>query len=168
VHDLLDLLQNPAMRTLLLSVACVLLSACLCVCMPMAAHAALGGNAATVQADAAAMRGTARTTSMLSYDIRDISTDSAERIREFVSRNGTVFAVTWTGPVLPDLKTLLGDHFSAYAAALASISQRGQRRYVRVSTGNLVVESSGHMRAFIGRAYLTALLPVGVSAADLR
>ena len=37
-----------------------------------------------------------------------------------------------------------------------------------ISSPDLVVESSGHMRAYVGRAYLPLLVPTGASTADLR
>jgi HEAT repeat protein len=155
------------MRGPVLSVGGLLLGVCVSLCTPMSVRASLGGNAASVQADADAAPATVRLATLNSYDVREIATSDIGRIREFLSRDGTVFAVSWTGPVMPDLKTLLGVHFAPYAAALAGMNQKGLQRFVRVSTANLVVESGGHMRAFTGRAYLPALLPVGVSAADI-
>jgi hypothetical protein len=39
---------------------------------------------------------------------------------------------------------------------------------VRVATAALVVESSGHLRAYSGRAYLPAEIPTGVPITDIR
>jgi len=76
--------------------------------------------------------------------------------------------VSWAGPVVPDLRQLLGAQFAAYSAALAARDHIGLHRAVRVATSDLVVESDGHLRAYVGRAYLPAMIPIGVSAADLR
>jgi hypothetical protein len=38
---------------------------------------------------------------------------------------------------------------------------------LRVALPGLIVESGGHLRAYAGRAYLPALVPAGVPAADL-
>jgi|SRR5450631_1561696 len=132
------------------------------------ARAALGGDAASVIADAAQLQGVDRTTSLAQYTIHELTTDSGMRIREFLNVDGIVFAVTWSGPVTPDLPALLGASFSAYAATLKGMNQRGLHRAVRIATAGLVVETGGHMRAVNGRAYLPAMVPAGTPASDLR
>jgi hypothetical protein len=139
----------------------------LCVAGSLPAWAALGGNAASVDADAATLKGEIHTTPLQSYDVHEITDSNGMRIREYLSRGGIVFAVTWAGPVTPDLPRLLGSHFTAYADAL-SAQPRTSRRSLRVATADIVVESGGHMRAIAGRAYLPAALPVGVSPTDIR
>jgi hypothetical protein len=131
------------------------------------AHAALGGDADSVLADRAELHGIANSVSFQQYDEQEIS-GAGMHVREFLNRNGVVFAITWTGPVLPDLQRLLGAHFGEYAAALAALNHPGLHRSLRVASPGLVVESGGHLRAYAGRAYLPALIPVGVSPADLR
>jgi hypothetical protein len=130
------------------------------------ACAALGSDAASVLADAEELRGTVQSTSLPLYDIHEITSDGAMRVREFLTREGTVFAVTWEGPVVPDLKSLLGASFASFVEAAAK--QPGTQRSLRVTLPELVVESAGHMRAYRGRAYLPLLVPPGASAADLR
>lgn len=129
------------------------------------ARAALGGDAASITSDATAWHGVDRTTLLQYYDVHEISIDNGMRVREYSNRNGVIFAVTWSGPVIPDMQRLLGTSFAAYAAALAT--HTGVRRALHIATSDLVVESGGHMRAFSGRAYLPALIPAGTSAADL-
>jgi hypothetical protein len=90
------------------------------------------------------------------------------RVREFLNAAGVVFAVTWQGPVMPDLQRLLGAQFPVYAAALAAQERPGSHRSVRITTADLVVESEGHLRAYVGRGYLPALVPAGVSIGTLR
>jgi hypothetical protein len=102
------------------------------------------------------------------FEIQQILTDNGMQVREFLNRDGIVFAVTWAGPVVPDLQQLLGAKFAVYAAALAAREQPGLRRSVRVATTDFVVESDGHLRAYVGRAYLPQMIPIGVSAAELR
>lgn len=132
------------------------------------ARAALGGDPASVLADAAELQGVDHALSLRQYDIHEITADSGLSVREFVSRDGIVFAVTWTGPVMPNLQTLLGAHFPAYTAALAQVTERGLRRSLRIETSGLVVEAEGHMRAYVGRAYLRAVIPAGTPTSDLR
>ena len=90
------------------------------------------------------------------------------RVREFLNRDGVVFAVAWTGPVMPDLQRLLGGSFPAYTAALRALANPGLHRDLRIASSELVVESGGHLRAYVGRAYLPALIPIGTSISDLR
>jgi len=42
-------------------------------------------------------------------------------------------------------------------------SKRGRRKIAVVRNSDLVVESTGHTRAFHGRAYLNSMLPSGVT-----
>ena len=72
-------------------------------------------------------------------------------VKEYLSPNGTVFAVSWRGPRPPDLSQLLGSYFAEYQTAAAA--PHAQRGHLLVQTENLVVETSGHMRDLRGRAY---------------
>jgi hypothetical protein len=132
------------------------------------ARAALGGDAASVASDADALHGVIHSTPLQQYDIHEITSDNGMRLREFQNRSGVVFAVVWSGPAMPDLQKLLGASYQTYTTAVAAANHPGLKRPVRIATSDLVVESDGHMRAFSGRAYLPALIPVGMSAADLR
>jgi hypothetical protein len=132
------------------------------------AWAALGGDAASIVSDAGDLHGNVKITSLPQYDINDITSDNGMRVREFSTRGGVVFAVTWSGPVVPDLQRLLGASFSQYSQALATSSRSGSRRSLRIASSDLVVESGGHMRAYSGQAYLPALVPAGTSTANLR
>ena len=97
------------------------------------------------------------------YALHEIRSASGTMIREYVNASGTVFAVAWDGPWLPDLRQVLGDHFDRYQAVMQSTAARADRaRRGRDRRAGLVVQMSGHPRAFTGRAYLPALLPPGV------
>ena len=150
------------------AVAAILAACAVNLSCPAPAIAALGGDATSVIADAQHMRGALRSTALQEYDIHEITADNGLRVREFLNRVGIVFAVTWDGPVLPDLQTLLGANFAAYKPALAVLKQPGLQRSLRIASRGLVVESGGHLRAYAGRAYLPALIPVVLQAADLR
>ena len=132
------------------------------------ARAALGGDAASVASDADALHGVIHSTPLQQYDIHEITSDNGMRLREFQDRSGVVFAVVWSGPAMPDLQKLLGASYQTYTTAVAAANHPGLKRPVRIATSDLVVESDGHMRAFSGRAYLPALIPVGMSAAEIR
>jgi Protein of unknown function (DUF2844) len=132
------------------------------------ARGSLGGDMTSVLEDAGELHGVAQASLLQQVEIQEIESDNGMRIREFLNRAGIVFAVTWAGPVAPDLQQLLGPQFAAYTAALAGRPRLGLQRFVRVATPDLVVESEGHLRACTGRAYLPAMIPTGVSAAELR
>ncbi len=132
------------------------------------AHASLGGDTASVSSDADELHGIVQESILQQFEVQQIVTDNGMEVREFLNQDGIVFAVSWAGPVVPDLQQLLGTQFASYSAALAARDHLGLRRAVRVATSDLVVESDGHLRAYVGRAYLPAMIPIGVSAAELR
>ena len=133
------------------------------------AQAALGGNADSVSADNTAVRGQLRATPFVQYDVKEI-TSGALTVREYVSRSGQVFAVTWQGPVPPNLRQLLGAYFGRFqgAAAAAHRANPGIHRHFALAQSDLVVQSDGRLRAFHGLAYLPALVPDGVAISQLQ
>ena len=132
------------------------------------ARAGLGGDLTSVLDDAAELGGTVRTAPLPQFDMEEIVSDNGMRVHEFLNRKGIVFAVSWAGPAAPDLQRLLGAQFAVYTTALTARMRLGLQRSVRVATPDLVVESEGHLRNFTGRAYLPAMLPIGVSMAEVR
>ena len=102
-----------------------------------------------------------------SYTLRDTTLLAGTRVREYVSGSGVVFAVTWEGPVLPNLKELLGPHFETMVAESAKRPKAG-RSNLEVRLPGIVINSGGHMRAFEGSAWIPAELPAGFSADDVR
>lgn len=160
-------LQNHPMRCRPVKFALLLLVLGAGAISTRPARASLGGDAASVASDAAALRGVARATSLQQFEMQEIAIDNGIRVREFLNKDGIVFAVAWSGPVVPDLRVLLGASFDGYTKSLAALKQPGTHRSVRIAAPELVVESGGHMRAYSGHAYLPPLLPAGVSPADL-
>ena len=134
------------------------------------AYANLGGDAQTVNADREVMRGQLRSTLMQQYDLHEISTDVGTVVHEYVTREGKVFAVTWSGPLPPNLQQLFGSYFEQYQAAAAASAQihPGMHRQLSIAQPDLVVQSLGRMRAFHGKAYVPSLVPAGVSVVDLQ
>lgn len=88
-------------------------------------------------------------------------------VHELVDAQGIVFAVTWSGPFKPDLKELLGRHFDSFRDKGAQ-HRGGNRSQLAVDTGEAVVVSSGHMRAFEGRAWLPSRLPAGFDPQEMK
>jgi hypothetical protein len=135
--------------------------------LPLPAGAALGGPASSVEADRAHMQAERKTSAGQRYTIHEISTPSGTVVREFVSTlTGTVFAVAWQGPFMPDLQQVLGDHFKTFAEATEGAGPA--RGSVSVHRPEVVIHSGGHMRAFSGMAYLPGQIPEGVQIEDIR
>jgi len=128
--------------------------------------AALGEPEQSVQKDRERVAGQAKRTVHQSYTLHEITTADGRVIREYVSPSGTVFAVAWEGPTLPDFASLLG----SYSAAFQQATSAGGRRHgpLVVQAGPLVVESGGRMRFFRGRAYVTDLIPANLSKDVIR
>ncbi len=131
--------------------------------------ASLGGDSASIQADQIHMQGTRRTLAAPSYTMHEIQAATGTVVREYVSSQGTVFAVTWHGPWLPDLRQLLGSYFEQYARAASSQNVgRAGRRPLLIEASGLIVQIGGHSRSFIGRAYVPEMLPAGVRTEDIQ
>ena len=135
------------------------------------ASATLGGDAGSVATDVAALGASTQPASAVgAATMHTLTLPSGTVVHEYVSPAGRVFAVAWTGPLLPPLKQLLGtDNFTQYTqavnAAQASGSLRGRTNIV---LDDLVVLSGGHMGAFSGTAYLRSAMPAGFSANDIQ
>jgi hypothetical protein len=129
------------------------------------AQAALGQGVASVETDRIQVKASVRQVSHAAYTVHELSTPFQGLVREYVSPSGRVFAVTWHGPAMPDLRQMLGANFNVLAAS--HHRQSGGRGHLSINEGNVVFESNGRMRSFHGRAYLTDALPTGVSSNDI-
>jgi hypothetical protein len=140
------------------------------IALPSIAFAALGGRVTSVDADRIRVEGALmRIVQNDTYALHEIRSASGTMIREYVNPTGMVFAVAWDGPWLPDLRQVLGDHFDRYQAVMQSRQRsRTGRGAVLIDDPGLVVQMSGHPRAFKGRAYLPALLPAGLQLDSIR
>jgi hypothetical protein len=130
------------------------------------AFAALGGNATSVQADLVKMKGALRITSSAAFTVHEITTSYGTVVREYVSPGDKVFAVSWRGPVIPDLSQMLGNYYAQYEQA-ASAPHLGGHRHLSIREPGLVVQSSGRMRAFVGRAWAPGLVPQNFPVSDI-
>ncbi len=131
------------------------------------AHAALGADAASIEADAVQLHGVTQRSTGPSYAVVTIAADNGILVREFLDSSGRVFAVNWRGPAVPDLSGLLGSYFNSYTSLLAALPNAGRQRAVRAAAADLVVVSAGHLRAYSGLAYLPQRIPAGVALATL-
>lgn len=141
-------------------------AALLAATVTLPAFAALGGDASSVDADVAKMKGQARVTAVAGYTVKEITLPSGTVLREYVSAEAKVFAVTWSGMTPPDLQQTLGTYFEQFKAAAAA--PHAGHHHLSIHQPELVLSTGGHMRAMNGRAYVPALLPPGFSVDDIK
>ena len=135
------------------------------------ALASLGDREDSIQRDSAAMKGVRRnatTPAGKNFTVREIQ-NGGNTIKEFLSPQGVIFAVSWRGLSHPDLSILLGSYFNEYKNSRAALQKKkGRSAKIQVQSNNIVVEHSGHMRDVRGRAYIPNLIPNNVSVEDLQ
>lgn len=142
------------------------------ICCPFFAHATLGESDISIQKDNSVLssvsslvikKSVTQSSLNLNYSVSYIQGVGNIKIKEF-SSNGKVFAVTWSGPRNPDLKQLLGSYFSelkSSAPALVSLRSR------TVNVGDLFINTYGITGDFNGVAYISSLMPSGLTINDL-
>jgi hypothetical protein len=130
------------------------------------ASATLGEPETSLTAETQLNRASIKQSSYGAYRVHEMQLPSGTVIREYAGLDGKVFAVTWTGPFIPNLRQTLGSYFAEFSGQAAAAN--GTRKHLEVRAPDLVVESAGHMRAHHGIAYLPQALPSGVSAGDLQ
>ena len=102
------------------------------------------------------------------YTLHEVQLENGTSVREYATPAGVVFAVTWRGPVLPDLSALLGGYFNTFKRETEQARLVGRRGSpVSMDRDGLVVSSNGRMRNFFGHAYAPALIPAGVNIKDV-
>jgi hypothetical protein len=144
--------------------------------LPLASHATLGGapGAGTsstptmLRAAPQSAGGTssAKATPAASYTMRESRDANGVTIHEYVLPSNVVFAVTWDGPIRPDMTALLGSYFPTYVTA-GSNRGRGTGP-LSEGTADFRIESAGRLGQFFGKAYLPRLMPTGVRPGDLQ
>src|SRR5215472_10046722 len=95
------------------ALVCSLLAAC----AAAPAMASLGGDPTSVETDRASMKGALRVTPRMDYAVHEIQAPGGTIVREYVSSDGRVFAVSWRGQGMPDLGKLLGNYSAQVARA---------------------------------------------------
>ena len=134
--------------------------------LPRLACAALGEPESSIAGDVQHFKGSIKATDRSNYRVHEIQLPSGTVLREYAALGGNVFAVAWSGPAIPDLRQALGRFFDVYVTAAKA--KQGGRRHLQIEQSEFVMQSSGHMRAFSGRAYLPQALPPGTSADEIR
>jgi hypothetical protein len=140
------------------------------VALPARASATLGSDASSVDVDRVRMQGALlRIVRSDDYTLHEVRSSSGTTVREYVSSSGTVFAVAWQGPWLPNLRQVLGRYYDEYQQMVRGTpGQRRARGSLVINLPDLVVQMGGHPRAFSGRAYSPRLMPLRVRAESIR
>lgn len=129
-----------------------------CLAAPRDARATLGGDLTSVAENQQHLSSTRQVIRIPSGERHDLLLPSGTLVREYVSPSGAVYAISWRGPRVPDLRELLGPHF----AELANRDRTGGHNRMTVTGADLVVQATGHRRSFEGRAWIPSLVPAGV------
>jgi hypothetical protein len=155
-------MMPPNFRDLRIATLCSALL--VAVFSPRIASATLGEPEVSVQADSAKLQSSVKMTDQSLYRLHEMTLSTGTVVREFVGLDGKVFAVSWHGPYMPNLRQTLGKYFDSMVSAPRG---RVDRNHMQIQQGDLVVQNGGHMMAFSGRAYLASAVPAGVSVGDL-
>ncbi|MBU3899809.1 MAG: DUF2844 domain-containing protein [Gammaproteobacteria bacterium] len=127
-----------------------------------------GANAAASAPSAVKMQALTATAANSAYTVHETTLESGTIVREYATPAGVVFAVSWQGPVLPDLSALLGPYFKTFKLEAERIRLSGRRGgSLSIAHTDLVIHSGGRMRDFSGHAYAPALVPAGVKINDV-
>ena len=135
----------------------------------LAAHATLGGTVDTVEQDRVQFHAQVKATERAAFTVHEMSSANGLVVKEYADRDGTVFAVSWSGPWRPDMQQLLGTYFSSFKHDTNTANGKIAGRHpINVQRDDLVIRSEGRLRAFTGYAYLPQKLPAGLTATDFQ
>ena len=84
---------------------------------PGLASATLGEPEVSVQADSAKLQSSVKMTDQSLFRVHEMTLDTGTVVREFVALDGKVFAVSWRGPYMPNLRQALGKYFDVMTSA---------------------------------------------------
>lgn len=133
------------------------------------AQAELGGRVASIATDSGRMHAKLASVARGSYARHELTRTNDGLAREFTNADGLVFAVTWSGPGKPDLRTLLGQYFTTFQANSELIARAAHsfRRPPQVNQPDLQIQTGGHMGWFNGVAFVPSLAPPGFDTTEL-
>jgi hypothetical protein len=132
-------------------------------------RAGLGGDASSVDADAAALHGSVSApagqgpSQPASYQVRQFVSGKGTPVREYFAPSGPVFGVAWEGRRPPDLSVLLGSYYSEYVNT-SERKDQASLHHEAIQGPDVIVMLGGHMGHLRGHAYVSALAPAGLDA----
>lgn len=130
------------------------------------AWASLGEYEGSVNLDQQVLHGTVREEVHTGYKLHQIMTSDGAVVREYISPEGKVFAISWHAHFIPNLQQLLGSYFPRVQQAAQAKVQRGAPLVIR--TADFIYFSAGRMGDFHGSAYVPGLSPKNVTAEVVR
>jgi hypothetical protein len=131
-----------------------------------AAHAALGGDVASILRDHQQLRASHWVTPVTNYDIHEGRSPTGLYLREYVNRSGKEFAVSWQSPSAANISVLLGDYAGRYQAAAQA--HRSGHHVLSIDTPELKMTVVRLPRGWQGLAILPDGVPAGVNQRELR
>ena len=150
--------------------------------LPLTSHAVLGGAPAAGSSAPMSLRATQQAASSTAsassaststpiystaaYSVYESHDADGIAVREYVLPDNVVFAVTWQGPVRPDMNALLGSYFPNFVSA-GEERLRGTGALIQ-HNGELQIESAGRPGHFFGTASLPRLMPADLRANNLQ
>lgn len=134
-------------------------------CASLDARAELGG---AMPAEANASNSAPRAMLNGALRMRTLKDAGNTTINEYATNTGQIIAYAWQGPTMPDLRALLGKYAASYRAGAAAATADGNLHVSCVARPDVIVQSGGPMRGYVGRAWLPAALPPGVTADDFQ
>ena len=139
----------------------ILISRCAC------SYAALGSAPSDFGVQKNGVKARSLAAASATYHINETTLDSGTVVHEYVATSsGSVFAVSWAGPSMPDLRTLLGDSFTTLTTEAAKRPKAGHSQ-LNITGQDVVIISAGHMRAYHGQAWIPSQLPAGFTSAGI-
>ncbi|MBW8735162.1 MAG: DUF2844 domain-containing protein [Asticcacaulis sp.] len=131
------------------------------------AFAALGGKTASVDTDRVRLHARDSRSVLAGMTQNDLTLGDGTVTRQFTNPDGVVFAVSWNGPMRPNLRQLFGDYYPRLQTAAAKTASLHARLAFSANDADFVVRSGGHPGAFWGYAVLPARVPAGFDASRL-
>ncbi len=151
--------KNVGRALLAASVICVGLVA------DRTAHATLGGDVASIIGNHQHLGGATQVLKLASGERHELQLPSGTVVHQYVSPDGVVYAITWKGPRMPDLRELMGTYFDKMAQA--ERAPTGGHNFVIRRGDDLVMKGIGHHGWFSGRAWVPSRVPAGVNLDSL-
>ena len=130
--------------------------------LPGVCFAELGGTTASILAEQKQFNSELTSTQQNGYSLYTQTLASGTSFQEYVSPGGIVFAISWSGPTLPNIQAIFGSYYGNYLSAAQQ-----SRRSIYSSSDSLVIQSTGMMGAFQGFAFLPKQAPTGFTVNNL-
>ncbi|MEI8158922.1 MAG: DUF2844 domain-containing protein [Burkholderiales bacterium] len=132
------------------------------------AWAGLGDFESSIQEEKVKMHARHSVAVKPQYSVHDLQNSDGAHIQQYVGSDGRVFAVVWHTLFKPDLSSILGGSYPAYAQSARESARKGgiQRRF-RHESLDLVVQATAHLNVFSGYAFRQSMLPSGFSLSTI-